>query len=173
MIGSGAGSPEGGPKKTIVLPLLLMSALVLTGGLAGSRPAKADVLKPDFAVGGMTGPATLIPGLSGTFAVTIRNDGNRAGPLELFLIFGGTLDQAGQIRAGAGLACEIRHDAGINAALRCAGGRLEPKEETTIIVQGRGQSAGAGMLVATINPSQSLPEHDYGNNFKQLNVTIN
>ncbi len=42
-----------------------------------------------------------------------------------------------------------------------------------MIVQGRGQVAGAGTLVGTLNNSRAVQESSYDNNVKQLNVTIN
>jgi hypothetical protein len=59
----------------------------------------------------------------------------------------GKLDQTGQVVPGAG-------------------------QTTTVVVQGRGQVAGAGILLATLNPSRTVSEASYDNNFKQLNVTI-
>jgi hypothetical protein len=43
----------------------------------------------------------------------------------------------------------------------------------TVTVQGRGQSAGGGVLLATLNPGHVVPESDYTNNIKQITVTIN
>jgi hypothetical protein len=128
----------------------------------------------DLAVASMDGPNALQSGLSGTFVVAVKNAGNAAVPLELHIVFGGKLDQTGQIIAGAGLACEVVHDAGINAAVRCTGGQLPRGETTTVTVQGRGQStAGAGMLIATLNASRSVAETTYDNNLEQFNVAIN
>ena len=45
-------------------------------------------------------------------------------------------------------------------------------ETGTVIVQGRGQVAGPGTLVGTLNNSRSVQESSYDNNVKQLNVTI-
>lgn len=159
--------------KRLAVRLAFVSVFALISGVTGVGTAAADALKPDFMVRKITGPATLIAGLSGTFTVTITNFGNKSGPIELFLIFAGKLEQTGQIRADAGFSCEVGHDTGINASVRCTGGQLAPNEATTVTIQGRGQNAGKGTLVATINPSQSLPEHDYDNNFRQFNVTIN
>jgi hypothetical protein len=41
-----------------------------------------------------------------------------------------------------------------------------------VIVQGRGQVAGAGILIANLNNSRSVQETNYNNNVKQLDVTI-
>lgn len=125
-------------------------------------PAAAGSQGAGLTVVSLKGPSSLQAGLSGTYTVTIKNTGSVSAPVELHIIFAKALDQTGQIVAGAGLACAIGHDAGINAGLTCTGGQLAGGESTTVIVQGRGQNAGVGVLLATIN-----------NNVKQLNVTIN
>ena len=127
----------------------------------------------DLAVVGLSGPATLQAGLSGTYTVTVRNQGNVSAPVELHIIFAKALDQTGQIVAGAGLACAMGHDAGINTELNCTGGVLAAGDTATVVVQGRGQSAGGGVLLATLNPGHAVQESNYDNNNKQLNVTIN
>lgn len=149
--------------------LLRVACLVL---LTVTPVAHADQPKPDFVIDLVQGPPILKAGLSGTFNIKIRNTGSTPGPLEVFIVFAGKLDQTDQIRADSGMACEVRHDTGINAAVRCTGGPIGPGQTATITVQGRGQSAGQGQLVTTINPSQSLPESSYDNNFSQANVTI-
>ena len=121
---------------------------------------------------GVRGPNSLQAGLSGTFTVGISNRGTVGATVELNIIFAGKLDQTGRIVAGAGLACDVVHDAGINAALRCTGGQLGAGESARVVVQGRGQEAGNGMLVATLNASRSVEESNYDNNLKQLNITI-
>lgn len=152
--------------KTILLSASCLALLAVTAA------AYADQPKPDFVIDLVQGPPILKAGLSGTFNIKIRNTGSTPGPLEVFVIFAGKLDQTDQIRADSGMACEVRHDKGINAAVRCTGGTIGPGQTATITVQGRGQSAGQGQLVTTINPSHSLPEGSYDNNFSQVNVTI-
>ena len=127
----------------------------------------------DLAVIGLSGPNTLQAGLSGTYTVTVRNQGNASAPVELHIIFAKALDQTGQIVPSAGLACAIGHDAGINTGLNCTGGVLAAGGTATVVVQGRGQSAGGGVLLATLNPGHAVQESNYDNNNKQLNVTIN
>ena len=144
-----------------------------------SRPSRrvpaATVLKgtADLTVVSLSGPGKLKAGLSGTFKVVIKDIGTGGATVELHIIFAKAIDQTGQIVAGAGLACAIGHDAGINTGLTCTGGKLAPGETATITVQGRGQAAGIGVLLATLNPSRVVTETDYNNNVKQLNVTIN
>ena len=137
-----------------------------------SFEALAEQPKPDFVIDLVRGPPILKVGISGTFNILIRNTGSTPGPLEVFIVFTGELDQTDQIRADSGMACEVRHDAGINAAVYCTGGVIGPGQTATLIVQGRGQSVGVGHLVTTINPSHSLPESSYDNNFSQVNVSI-
>ena len=149
----------------------IVSALGLAV-LAAASAAHADQPKPDFVIDLVRGPPILKAGVSGTFSIKIRNTGSTPGPLEVFIIFAGELDQTDQLRADSGMACEVRHDKGINAAVRCTGGPIGPGQTATITVQGRGRSAGQGRLVTTINPSRSLPESSYDNNFMQANVTI-
>jgi len=134
----------------------------------------ANAALADLAVVSIAGPTTRQVGLSATYTVTVKNEGTAAAPVELGIVFAGKLDQTGQIVPGPGAgACELRRDAGINAAVYCTGGTLGAGETTTVVVQGRGQSAGTGLLIATLNPGQSVPESSYANNSKQLNVTVN
>ncbi len=140
-------------------------AHVLKGGGGGSGA--------DLAVIAISGPNSLRAGLSGTYKIAIKNNGDTDAPVELHIIFAKALDQTGQIVAGAGLDCAIGHDAGINTGLTCTGGQLSAGETTTIVVQGRGMQAGGGVLLATLNPSHIVPETNYGNNVMQLNVNIN
>jgi hypothetical protein len=69
----------------------------------------------------------------------------------------------------AGLACApVGHSAAINAQINCTGAQLAAGETGTVIVQGRGQVAGAGTLVGTLNNSRAVQESSYDNNVKQL-----
>jgi hypothetical protein len=142
-------------------------------GLAGLLQQAIAGQGTDLTVTGMSGPGALPAGLSGTYTVTVKNEGGVGATLELVIVFAGKLDQTGQIVAGAGLYCEVRHNAGINAALYCNGGQLGAGATASVIVQGRGQSAGGGTLIATLNNSRAVEETSYDNNLKQLNVTIN
>ena len=95
-------------------------------------------------------------GLSGTYNVSATNDGDVSAPAEVFIIFAGKLDQTDQVTASGGLDCEVRQDAGINAAVRCTTPQLRAKTGYNIVVQGRGSAPGAGQLVARINVDQSV-----------------
>jgi len=152
-------------------------ALVASGMVAAllvQTPTLRAQAVAELSVSSISGPTELSAGLSGTFKVTIENNGSIAAPIELHIIFAGAIDQTDRIVAGAGLACEVLHDAGINAAVRCTGGQIAAGGAQTIIVQGRGQTAGVGKLVATINASGAVQEFggDPGNNLRQFNVTI-
>ena len=151
---------------------LLITAICAVLAAAVPGATWAEQPKPDFVIDLVQGPPILKAGLSGTFNIKIRNTGSTPGPLEVFIVFAGKLDQTDQIRADSGMACEVRHDVGINAAVYCTGGMIGPGQTATITVQGRGQAAGVGQLVTTINPSHSLPESSYENNFQQVNVSI-
>ena len=150
----------------------LLGAAACLALVGAASTAIADQPKPDFVIDLVQGPPILKAGLSGTFNIKIRNTGSTAGPLEVFVVFAGKLDQTNQIRADFGLGCEVRYDKGINAAVRCSGGTVGPGQTATITLQGRGQSPGQGQLVTSINPSYSLPESSFDNNFSQVNVTI-
>lgn len=146
--------------------------------LAGLAAAPAAFAAPELSVY-INGPEKLQVGLSGTYNVAATNDGDVSAPAEVFIIFAGKLDQTDQVTASGGLDCEIRHDAGINAAVRCTTPQLPPKTGFSIAVQGRGSAPGTGQLVAKINGDPSLPEGGFGNpanasadNTFQKNVTI-
>jgi hypothetical protein len=117
-----------------------------------------------------SGPSSLQAGLSGTYTVTARNDGDAA-PVALFIVFAGKLQQTGQIVADGGFDCTVADN-----TVRCTVGKLPPNTPTEIVVQGRGSEPGAGQLVVNINPDRSVPENTPlggGNdNYFQKNVSI-
>jgi hypothetical protein len=146
--------------------------------LAGLAAAPAAFAAPELSVY-INGPGQLQVGLSGTYNVSATNDGDVGAPVEVFIIFAGKLDQTDQVTASGGLECEVRHDSGINAAVRCTSPQLQPKSGYNIVVQGRGSAPGAGQLLAKINGDPSVPEGGFGNpatasadNTFQKNVTI-
>ena len=68
-------------------------------------------------------------------------------PRRLAILFSKALNQTGQIVPGAGLACgPVGHGAAVNDQINCTGGQLAAGETGKVIVQGRGQVAGAGTL---------------------------
>lgn len=129
----------------------------------------------DLTVVSIKGPGSLQAGLSGTFKITIQNVGTASVTVELAILFAKALDETGQVVPNAnGLACASVGTGGpINAQLNCTGGQLAAGETGTVIVQGRGQAAGAGMLIANLNNSRSVQESNYNNNVRQLGVAIN
>ncbi len=149
--------------------IALLTITLLVASVA--EPAAARAQGPDL-IPVIEGPTSLQAGLSGTFKVTVWNFGDQTAPVELHIIFAGKLDQTDRIVPEGGLACEVGHDAGINAVVRCTGGQAQGGGAVSVIVQGRGQSAGIGKLVATANASRSVAEKSYENNLRQYNVTI-
>jgi len=88
-------------KRYSKIALVVALALSLTG-LAGPTPLRAQAAA-ELTIARISGPSVLKAGLSGTYEVTIRNDGNVPAPLEVHIIFAGTLDQTDRIVAEAGL----------------------------------------------------------------------
>lgn len=160
--------------------IVAMTLALLVASLAQPIALRAEgtvnpVYLPQLVVAEIKGSSVLQAGLSGTYEVTIWNVGFEVAPVELHIIFAGAIDQTDRIIADSGLDCEIGHDAGINAVVRCTGGQVGRGGIVTVVVQGRGQAAGAGKLVATVNASRSVLERDnkYDDNIKQFNITIN
>lgn len=139
-------------------------ALVIVVGAAPSALADAQ-----FSVTAV-GPSSLPVGLSGTYIVTVLNDGDAA-PVQMFIVFAGRLQPTGQIVADGGFDCAVAAE-----VVRCTVPKLPPHAPTNIVVQGRGSEAGAGQLVVNVNPDRSVPENTPlggGNdNVAQKNVTI-
>ena len=129
----------------------------------------------DLTVVSLSGPGKLKAGVSGTYTITIKNVGKASATVELTILFANALGDAGKVVPSAnGLVCaSVGTAAPINAQLNCTGGRLAAGEAGTVIVQGRGQAAGAGSLIGSLNNSRAVPESNYGNNTKRLDVTIN
>lgn len=144
----------------------------ILGGLIVAQPAEAaPILWVDYDITTIDGPSSLTAGVSGTYELSVFNAGNQSGSFELFIIFPGAIDQTGQIVA-PGFDCEVRHDEGINAAIRCTKPVFEPDTLAKLIFQGRGQAAGTGKIGAVINPHRSAVEGNYNNNNSTLTVTI-
>jgi hypothetical protein len=158
------------PSERIAMVAISLSlpktSVALAGGMAllsaGFAAAPVAFAAPELSVY-ITGPEQLRVGLSGTYNVSATNDGDVGAPAEIFIIFAGQLDQTDQVTASGGLDCEVRHDAGINAAVRCTTPQLLAKMRYDIVVQGRGSAPGAGQLVAKINGDPSVPEGGFGN----------
>ncbi|MCW2663829.1 MAG: hypothetical protein JWP83_4981 [Mycobacterium sp.] len=116
------------------------------------------------------GPTTLPAGLSGTYTVNVADNGDVGASAEVFINFGGALDQTDQVTPSGGFNCTVsRGDKGVNATVHCTAQQLSPKTTTPIVVHGRGMSPGAGQLVMTVN---SDPGVQFDNKTQQLNVKI-
>ena len=135
------------------------SKVVLAPGASDAPPPVITTPIGRTSVQIKSGPATLQAGLSGTYVVTVTNTFTDSKPVQVNIIFSGKLEQTGQINAQGGLDCVVAHDAGINAAVNCTG--PIPQGSFDIVVQGRGSTPGAGLLLAKLD-----------NDSKQQNVTI-
>jgi hypothetical protein len=91
--------------------------------------------------------------------------------VELFIILGGQLAEPDHIFTGMGFDCEVRHDAGINAAIRCTG-QLEPGFGVNVQFHARGLAPGAGQMIVTANPSRSVPDANFDDNVVQAKFTF-
>jgi hypothetical protein len=116
------------------------------------------------------GPTTLPTGQSGTYTVSLSNSGDTGAPVELYVSFGGQLQQTGQVTPSGGFNCDVINNAGGTSAVHCTAQQLPPKATANIVVQGRGSAPGAGHLTATINSSD--PGAQFVQKSQQLNVTI-
>jgi len=86
------------------------------------------------------------------------------------LNFAGSLDQTDPVTASDCFDCTVRHgDPGVNATVRCTVQQLAPHTTTSIVVHGRGISAGPGQLVTLVN---SDPGVGFDTKTQQLDVTI-
>lgn len=165
-----------------------MAAALIVAGLAQPTMLRAQTGNlPDLYVISITGPDALQAGLSGTYEVRVglqipSKSGITRVPLELHIVFAGTLDQTDRIVTGTfdrterivadgGLECQVGHDVGINAVVRCTG-QIEGERRVSVVVQGRGHAPGVGKLVATVNASRLLAEDLYTNNLLQKNTDI-
>ena len=147
-------------------------AFVVLGGLIVAQPVGAAPTQwVDYYATTIHGPTSLSAGVSGTYELGVANAGNQPGSLELFIIFTGAVDQTGRIVA-PGFDCEVRHDAGINAAIRCTKPVFEPYSPAKVTFQARGQAAGTGKIGAVLNPHRSAVEGNYNNSNSTLTFTI-
>jgi hypothetical protein len=110
------------------------------------------------------------PAWAETYTVNVADNGDVGASAEVFINFGGALDQTDQVTPSGGFNCTVsRGDKGINATVHCTAQQLSPKTTTPIVVHGRGMSPGAGQLVMTVN---SDPGVQFDNKTQQLNVKI-
>lgn len=140
---------------------------------APPAPAPAQQPAPPAAAASLgvavTGPTTLQTGMSGTFTVTVANKGDVDAPGDLYISYGGKLEQMGQIAPSGSFQCEVINNAGGSTAVHCTVTNIPPHTSPTIQVQGRGMTPGPGHLTATIN---SDPAVQIVQKSQQLNVSI-
>jgi hypothetical protein len=116
------------------------------------------------------GPTTLPASQSGTYSVNLSNSGDTGAPVELYVSFGGQLQQTGQVTPSAGVNCDVINNAGGTTAVHCTAQQLQSKATANIVVQGRGSAPGAGHLTVTINSSD--PGAQFVQKSQGLNVSI-
>ena len=116
------------------------------------------------------GPTTLPAGQSGTYTVSVSNPGDASAPVELYVSFGGQLQQTGQVTPSGGFNCDVQNYAGGTSSVHCTVPQFQSKATATIPVQGRGSAPGAGHLTVNINSSD--PGAQFVQKSQQLNVTI-
>jgi hypothetical protein len=116
-----------------------------------------------------TGPTTLPAGQSGTYTVNLSNPGDTGAPIELYVSFGGQVQQTGQVISG-GFNCEVINNAGGTSAIRCNSQQLQSKATAQIVVQARGSAPGAGHLTVNINSAD--PAAQFVQRSQKLNVSI-
>lgn len=118
----------------------------------------------------VNGPTTLGAGMSGTYTVNLSNSGDTGAPVELYVSFGGQLQQTGQVTPSGGVNCDVINNAGGTTAVHCTAQQLQSKATANIVVQGRGAAPGAGHLTVTINSSD--PGAQFVQKSQGLNVSI-
>jgi hypothetical protein len=118
----------------------------------------------------VNGPTTLPAGLSGTYTVSLSNSGDTGAPVELYVSYGGQLQQTGQVTPSGGFNCDVVNYAGGTSAVHCTVPQFQSKATANIVVQGRGSAPGAGHLTATINSSD--PGAQFVQKSQPLNISI-
>lgn len=116
------------------------------------------------------GPTTLRAGQGSAYTVILSNPGDAAAPVELYVSFGGQLQQTGQVTPSGGVNCDVVNNAGGSTAVHCTGQQLQSKATASIVLQGRGAAPGAGHLTGTI--SSSDPAAQFVQKSQKLNVSI-
>ncbi|MDT5267030.1 MAG: hypothetical protein QOI90_3656, partial [Mycobacterium sp.] len=116
------------------------------------------------------GPTTQPAGQNGIYTVNLSNSGDTGAPVELYVSFGGQLQQTGQVTPSGGFNCDVINNAGGTTAVHCTVPQLQSKATANVVVQGRGSAPGAGHLTATINSSD--PGAQFVQKSQGLNVSI-
>jgi hypothetical protein len=132
-------------------------------------PPAAQTAAPRLGVV-VNGQTTLAAGMSGTYTVNLSNSGDTGAPVELYVSFGGQLQQTGQVTPSGGFNCDVINNAGGTTAIHCTTQQLQSKATASIVVQGRGSAPGAGHLTVTINSSD--PGAQFVQKSQGLNVSI-
>ncbi len=117
-----------------------------------------------------TGPATLTAGTSGSWDVTVRNDGpSTASTVRLVDNVPSGITVVGSSSAPAGTSCSV-----VDGALVCPVGDLAPGDAVTVTVTGRvGSSVAAGTtLVNTAAASSGTPDADGADNSDEHSTTV-
>ncbi len=170
LVHGGVGDPTGeipGPRWDSTRPLECNDA----PQAPPQQPAPPDAQTAAARLGVVVnGPATLSTGLSASYTVSLSNSGDTGAPVELYVSFGGQLQQSGQVTAADGFSCDVINNAGGTTAVHCTAQQLPSKATTNIVVQGRGSASGPGHLTATINSSD--PAAQVVQKSQQLNVSI-
>jgi hypothetical protein len=117
-----------------------------------------------------SGPTTLRAGQGAAYTVILSNPGDAGAPVELYISFGGQLQQTGQVTPSGGVNCDVINNAGGTTAVHCTTQQLPSKATASIVVQGRGAAPGAGHLTATINSSD--PAAQFVQKSQKLDVSI-
>jgi hypothetical protein len=150
------------------LPLLVGGLVLVLLGVA-TQPALAVA---DLVVNSCCSDPVQA-GLSNEYNAGVINLGDTATPVELFIILAGQFGEPEHIRifGELGFECEVRHDVGISAAIRCTG-KLRPGAAVTVQFPARGLAPGVGKIVVTANPNRSIPDANFDTNFIQRDVTF-
>jgi len=130
-------------------------------------PAQTAAARLGVAV---NGPTTLAAGQSGIYTVNLSNSGDTGAPVELYVSFGGNLQQSGQVTPSGGVNCEVINNAGGTTSVHCTVPQFQSKATANIVVQGRGSAPGAGHLTVNINSSD--PGAQFVQKSQGLNVSI-
>jgi hypothetical protein len=130
-------------------------------------PAQTAAARLGVAV---NGPTTLTAGQSGIYTVNLSNSGDTGAPVELYVSFGGNLQQSGQVTPSGGVNCEVINNAGGTTSVHCTVPQFQSKATANIVVQGRGSAPGAGHLTVNINSSD--PGAQFVQKSQGLNVSI-
>ncbi|CAM3715836.1 hypothetical protein [Nocardioides zeicaulis] len=117
-----------------------------------------------------TGPATLAAGTTGSWDVTVRNDGpSTASAVRLVDDVPAGMTVVSSTSTPAGTTCTV-----VDGALTCPVGDLGPGQQVTVTLAGRiGSSvAGGTALVGTAAASSGTPDPDTGNNSDSHTTTV-